>query len=264
MKVYAKTATIPGGGKGFVFTGAKDGTGGMFPGAFEVDLPASLGQLAHGFSRSDIRPDATNDDVQLPFGAPILLPVAAAVERLAFLTPRTDGDFQQRSAGSDEGVSAISLEAVPAAGAALALPFAQTLRDPKRATITTSDPLAPAALGLCPEMTIDLAVKKGVSVAIFGFIQALLPRGSGVEVALFLKQAGAATFSEVAEYVRRRSSNGALNLDALDVAIPLGDIVPGAAVTATGVATLQIHWRAVLGAPQAVGIFRSFGASSIG
>lgn len=264
MKLYAKTATIPGGGKGFVFTGQMHGPSWAFPGAWEVDFASALGQLAHGFTRSEIRTDATTEDAQLCLGEPITLPTAAAVTKSAFLTLRTDGEFQPRAAGSDEGVNAIALETTTAAGAALALPFAQTLRDPRLATITTSAPAPGGAFALCPEMTVDLNVKAGISLALFGFVQVSLPAGSGVEVALFLRQAGSATFAEVAAWPRRRAENGAASTDAIGVPVPLGDVVPGAAITATGVATVQLHWRAISGSPAAVGLLRSFGASSTG
>lgn len=264
MKLYAKTATIPGGGCGFVFTGAKDGTGASMPGAYEVDFASAVGQLAHGFTRSEILTTATTEDAQLLLGEPITLPTAGAVTFGGFLTLRPDGSFQLRSAGTDEGVNAIALETTTGAGAALALPFAQTLRDPKMAAISTADPAPAGAFALCPEMAVSLGVKAGISLALFGFLQVRLPPGAAVEVALYLRQAGGATYSEVAGWTRRRAENGTGNADAITVPIPLGDVVPGASVTATGIASLQLHWRTLSGSPTAVGVLRSFGASSIG
>lgn len=263
MKIYAKTSTIPGGGSAFVFTGEMD-AGGSLPGAYAVDFPASTGQIAHGFTRSEITTTAATEDAQLLLGEPILLPATTAVGKGQFLTARSDGLFQPRAAGSDEGVNAIALQTTSGAGAALALPFAQTLRDPRLAAGFTSGPSPGAAFSLCAELEVDVSVKNGITAATFGFIQVLLPPGAVVECALFVRQAGGATFSEVAGFNRRRAGNGAGNADSIEVPIPLGDVIAGSAITATGTARLQVHWRAVSGAPSAVSTLRSFGASSIG
>ncbi len=263
MRLYAKSAVIPGGGFGFVFTGVRDG-GGAMPGAFEVDFPSAIGQLAHGFTRSPIQLATATDDAQLLLGEPILLPTASPVGRGQFLTVRSDGLFQARSAGADEGLNAISLETTTAAGSALAIPFAQTLRDPRLAAISTADPAPGAAFTLCPEMETDVSVKAGITVALFGFLQVSLPPGSLVECALFLRQPGGMTFAEVGSFARRRAKNGSGNADAIEVPIPLGEVLPGSTMAATGTARLQLHWRAVSGSPVAVSTLRSFGASSLG
>jgi hypothetical protein len=65
-------------------------------------------------------------------------------------------------------------------------------------------------------------------------------------------------------FKRRRAGNGAGNPDWIEVPIPLGDVIAGSAITATGTARVQVHWRAVAGSPSAVSTLRSFGASSIG
>lgn len=264
MKLYAKTTTISGGGKGFVFTGQMHGAGSIFPGAFEVDFATALGQLAHGFTRSEIRPDATTEDAQLCLGEPLILPTATAVDLNDFLTLRIDGEFQPRSPGSDEAVNAIALETTTAAGAALGLPFAAALRDPRQAGIITVAPAPGGTLALCPEMSVDLNVKKGFPLSVSGFLQMLLPPGATVEVALLLQQPGSGTFLESTTWLRRQAENGGGNPGAISVPLPLGDIVPGSEVLGTGVATVQVHWRAVSGTPSAVGTLRSFSVASSG
>lgn len=263
-RLYARTATISGGGKAFVFTGGVDGPSGTLPGAFEVDFPAMLGQLAHGFTQSEIQTTATTDDAVLPWGGPLLLPIASSVEALSFLTARADGDFQQRAAGSEEGVNAIALTAATGPGAVLALPFGASLRDPRRALATTSGPAAGGAFAVVPELFVDVPVKKGISVALFGCLTVRLPPSAEVEIAIYVRQAGGATSAEATEYVRRTARNGALAADAIDVPVPLGDLLLGTAITATGLARIEVQWRALSGSPSAVALRRSFGASSIG